>query len=109
MLAWVRRQFIIGRFYSPFLWAIVVVGHCFNQLVFWASTVAAAVGAVVGANWWWQPAALVGVILACKCYAVGCGKRLRGSTCPTASKLRAPRVCSISGADRLPRRLCFVR
>jgi hypothetical protein len=62
MLAWVRRQFIIGRFYSPYLWAIVAAGHCFSQLVFWSSAAAALVGIVRGANWWWQPAAFVGVM-----------------------------------------------
>lgn len=62
MLAWVRRQFIIGRFYSPFLWTIVAAGHCFCQLVFWGSAVAALAGWATAASWSWQPATLVGVI-----------------------------------------------
>jgi hypothetical protein len=62
MLAWVRRQFIIGRFYSPFLWTIVAAGHCFSQLAFWSSAVAATAGLAIGATWWWQPAAFVGVL-----------------------------------------------
>jgi hypothetical protein len=40
----------------------VAAGHCFNQLVFWTSAVAAVAGLAAGAAWWWQPAAFVGVI-----------------------------------------------
>ena len=64
MLVWVRRQFIIGRFYSPLLWCVVLVGHGFSQAVFWGSVVAALVGYAVGAEWAWQPAALVGGLYA---------------------------------------------
>ncbi|MGD9722292.1 MAG: glycosyltransferase [Pirellulales bacterium] len=64
MLAWVRRQFIIGRFYSPLLWAVVAVGHCFNQLVFWASVTTALAAWWQGAAWAWQPAAVAGGIYA---------------------------------------------
>ncbi len=82
MLTWVRRQFIIGRFYSPFLWALVATGHCFNQLVFWASAVAAVVGLSAGAAWWWQPAAFVGAI-----YSV---QVLRGWLRQAASRIYLP-------------------
>ncbi len=64
MLAWVRRQFIIGRFYSPYLWLVVSVGHCFTQAVFWSSVMAAIAGTVSGAPWAWQPACVAGVLYA---------------------------------------------
>ena len=62
MLRWVRRQFIIGRFYSTRLWAIVLVGHCFSQLVFWSSAAAALFGLIQGAAWTWQPACVVAAL-----------------------------------------------
>jgi hypothetical protein len=62
MLAWVRRQFIIGRFYSPVLWCVVFFGHSFGQAVFWSSAVAALVGYATAAAWAWQPATVVGLL-----------------------------------------------
>lgn len=64
MLSWIRRQFIIGRFYSPWLWLVVLVGHCAGQLILWANIVAAAVGLAIGAAWTWQPAAVVATLYA---------------------------------------------
>ena len=62
MVTWVRRQYLIGRVYSPRLWTFVFVGHLVNQMVFWGCFTTAAVGAIVGAPWTWQPAAVVGVL-----------------------------------------------
>jgi hypothetical protein len=62
MLCWVRRQFIIGRFYSPLLWLIVFVGHCLGQVVFWGSAAATAMGLAMAAPWTWQPACVASVL-----------------------------------------------
>ncbi len=64
MLSWVRRQLIIGRFYSPRLWTIVLVGHCLGQALFWGSVVATVYGLSLRANWTWQPASVVGLLYA---------------------------------------------
>ena len=68
MLLWVRRQFIIGRFYAPFLWSVVLVGHCLGQAVFWSSLAAALYGLSTGATWAWQPACVVGVLYGLNVY-----------------------------------------
>jgi hypothetical protein len=62
MLSWVRRQFIIGRFYSPFLWSVVFVGHLLGQAVFWGSLVAALIGWSTGRDWAWQPTVAVAAL-----------------------------------------------
>ena len=62
MLVWVRRQFIIGRFYSPYLWAMVLVGHILCQAVFWSSLAATLIGSWTGAAWTWQPASVLGLL-----------------------------------------------
>ena len=62
MLTWVRRQYLIGRVYSPRLWTFVFAGHLVNQLVFWGCLAAVAAGAIVGASWTWLPVAIVGAM-----------------------------------------------
>ena len=62
MLSWIRRQFIIGRFYSPWLWLVVLIGHCAGQLILWSNVVAATVGLAIGAAWAWQPLAVVAAL-----------------------------------------------
>jgi hypothetical protein len=64
MLSWVRRQFIIGRFYSPFLWSVVLVGNCFAYSLFWASAAAAVGGWLTDAPWKWHPTLAVGLLYA---------------------------------------------
>jgi hypothetical protein len=93
MLAWVRRQFIIGRFYSPFLWAIVSASHCLSQLVFWGSFIGAIVGAMIGAAWTWQPAAVVGAIYGLQVF--------RGWLRQAASRIYLPNVQSELRSARL--------
>jgi len=61
-LTWVRRQYLIGRVYSPWLWTFVFVGHLVNQLVFWGCLTAAAVGGLAAAPWAWQPATVAGAL-----------------------------------------------
>ncbi len=93
MLAWVRRQFIIGRFYSPFLWATVSAGHCLSQLIFWGSVVGAIVGAATGAAWTWQPASLVGAMYGLQVF--------RGWLRQAASRIYLPNVQNELRAARL--------
>ena len=82
MLSWVRRQFIIGRFYSPALWSIVLFGNFLGQTVFWGSAAAALCGLSTGAAWTWQPALVVAVL-----YALGV---LRAWTRTRASRIYLP-------------------
>ncbi len=93
MLAWVRRQFIIGRFYSPFLWATVATGQCFSQLVFWGSAAAAIVGLTSGATWTWQPAAVVGAMYGLQVF--------RGWLRQAASRIYLPNIQQALRSARL--------
>jgi hypothetical protein len=58
MLEFVRRQYLIARFYTPTWWWAALAACSLAQIAFWGSLTLAAVGAVVGAAWA-MPAALV--------------------------------------------------
>ncbi len=62
MFAFVRRQFMIGRYYSPLLWSAALAWNCAMQAFFWASVVAVPVGLATGASWTWRPAVAAAVI-----------------------------------------------
>jgi ceramide glucosyltransferase len=62
MFAFARRQFTIGRYYSPALWSIALVWQCAAQGVFWGSLTLAAWGLVARAPWALQPASVVGLV-----------------------------------------------
>lgn len=64
VMSFVRRQFTIGRFYSPLLWSLVLVGNCLAQGAFWGSVVGALAGLCLGAAWTWQPAAAAAMLYA---------------------------------------------
>ncbi len=52
----VRRQYVIGRFYTPWFWLLGLATITGWTLAFWGSAVAAVVGLSMGASWAWQPA-----------------------------------------------------
>jgi hypothetical protein len=54
----VRRQYTIGRVYSPRWWAAALAAATLSQAVFWGSTIGAIVGAASAAAWWPLPAAI---------------------------------------------------
>ncbi len=64
MFEFVRRQFMVGRYYSPLLWCGAVAWNCLVQCVFWGSLVATIVGLYTQARWMWQPAAVVAALYA---------------------------------------------
>jgi hypothetical protein len=55
MLAFVRRQYMIGRFYAPLIWAMGFLLITFACLVFWGGLALAAWGLIAGAPWAWLP------------------------------------------------------
>jgi ceramide glucosyltransferase len=62
MFEFVRRQFMVGRYYSPLLWCGALIWTCLAQGVFWGSLIATAVGLVTQAAWMWQPAFVTAAI-----------------------------------------------
>ena len=62
MFSFVRRQFIIGRYYAPRLWGSMLILNCLSQIVFWGSLVATAWGFFGQTAWRWQPAAVLGLL-----------------------------------------------
>lgn len=67
MLSFLRRQYLIGRFYSPRLWAFGVVMTTFANAVLFGSLAAAVWGLLAnrgGAAWFWLPAAGFGLLYA---------------------------------------------
>jgi hypothetical protein len=62
MFAFVRRQFMIGRYYSLGLWSVALAGNCLIQAAFWGSFVAAIAGIATGASWTWQPVSVFGLL-----------------------------------------------
>ena len=64
MFEFVRRQFMVGRYYSPVLWCGALVWNGIAQGVFWGSLAATAEGVLSRASWAWQPASVVGVLYA---------------------------------------------
>jgi hypothetical protein len=56
MFSFVRRQYTIGRCYSPRLWAFVLAYCCAAQTIFLGGALLAVAGACLGASWTWQPA-----------------------------------------------------
>ncbi len=64
MFTFVRRQFTIGRCYTPVLWGSVLVMNCLSQVVFWSSLAAMVWGSCTAAEWTWTPASVVGLLYA---------------------------------------------
>ncbi len=62
MFAFVRRQFMIGRYYSPVLWSAALAWNCATQAFFWANVAAAFIGLASGASWSWRPAAVAAAL-----------------------------------------------
>ncbi len=62
MCSFMRRQFTIGRIYTPAAWTTSIVWNCLSQATFWGALVATAVGLWAGAEWTWQPASLLGAL-----------------------------------------------
>jgi hypothetical protein len=55
MIKFVRRQYTIGRFYSPRAWGMALATATLTQLVFWSSFVLAAIGVMRQTDWAWIP------------------------------------------------------
>lgn len=92
MFEFVRRQFTVGRYYSPVLWCGSLVWNCAGQCVFWGSLAATAGGIVTRAPWAWQPA-----IVACALYSLHvCRASLRRQ----ASSMYLPGLQSELAASR---------
>jgi hypothetical protein len=58
MLEFVRRQYMVARFYSPTWWKLGLMFCTASQLAFWGGTVLAAVGFALRASWAMSVAAL---------------------------------------------------
>ena len=54
VFSFVRRQYTIGRFYSPLLWTVMLLYSSAMQAVFWGTAVAAACGLAVGTAGAWK-------------------------------------------------------
>ena len=57
-LAFLRRQYVIARFYMPKWWLIALVAATLPVLTFWGGLALTLSGAAAGAEWTWLPAAL---------------------------------------------------
>jgi ceramide glucosyltransferase len=55
MFSFMRRQYTIGRFYSPLLWTTMLVYSCATQIALWGIAAAAVWGVCQGQAWAWQP------------------------------------------------------
>jgi len=59
LLEFVRRQYMVARFYSPRWWLLGLVACTVSQLVFWGSCIAAGIAIVQRADWLWIPSLTV--------------------------------------------------
>jgi hypothetical protein len=57
MFRFVRRQYIIGRFYTPLWWYLGLLAITAATWAVWGGAALACVGFATGANWAWIPAA----------------------------------------------------
>jgi hypothetical protein len=57
-LAFLRRQYVIARFYMPKWWLVALVAATLPVLTFWGGLALAAWGLVSGASWTWLPGAI---------------------------------------------------
>jgi cellulose synthase/poly-beta-1,6-N-acetylglucosamine synthase-like glycosyltransferase len=62
MFSFLRRQYLIGRYYAPLWWAFAVVMVTFANLVFWWSAGWAVWAGIAGWSRWWIPATAVGLL-----------------------------------------------
>ena len=64
MFSFVRRQYTIGRFYSPALWTVMLIYSCVTQAVFWGTVAAGVYGLATGATGVWWLALVTAVLYA---------------------------------------------
>jgi hypothetical protein len=57
-LAFLRRQYVIARFYMPKWWLVALAAATLPVLTFWGGLALAAWGVVSGAPWAWLPGAI---------------------------------------------------
>lgn len=55
-LSFIRRQYVISRFYAPRWWLLALTAATLGVVTFWGGLLALAVGASRGADWSWLPA-----------------------------------------------------
>jgi hypothetical protein len=64
MFEFVRRQYMVARFYST-TWWLLALGFCtLFQVAFWGALTATIIGAAIGAAWYWASAIVCGVMYA---------------------------------------------
>ena len=64
MIEFIRRQLLIGRFYSPFWWKFCFTATTLGMLAFWGGIGLVLAGLLTGASWTWLPGACVAVLMA---------------------------------------------
>jgi hypothetical protein len=57
-VAFLRRQYVIARFYTPKFWLLAFVAASLPLLTFWGGLALFAAGCASGASWSWAPAAI---------------------------------------------------
>lgn len=55
-LSFIRRQYVISRFYAPRWWLLALTAATLGVVTFWGGLVALIAGASCGAQWTWVPA-----------------------------------------------------
>lgn len=55
-LSFIRRQYVISRFYAPRWWLLALTAATLGVVTFWGGLVALIAGASSGADWTWVPA-----------------------------------------------------
>jgi ceramide glucosyltransferase len=61
-ISFLRRQYVISRFYSRNWWAFAALAAAFNNFIWLGNLGAAAWGLLSGANWLWVPLAVIGLL-----------------------------------------------
>jgi hypothetical protein len=62
LAAFVRRQYLMARFYIPVWWSVILVLVALANLIFLGSVAAVAWGLAAGTGWAWIPAAVTTVL-----------------------------------------------
>jgi ceramide glucosyltransferase len=96
MFAFLRRQYLVARFYTPGWWAIGLASSTLTALAWLGTFGALAAAATVGRPPWWAPAALGSLLYAVAAYRAWLRQDLAARHFPDqANRLRRPRRVDI--------------
>lgn len=64
MFEFVRRQYVVARFYTPIWWSLGFAFCSVSQFVFWGTLFASVIGHATSASWAWMPTTVAGLLYA---------------------------------------------